>query len=110
MSEIERQLEWQLQAAGLPEPEPEHRFHPPRRWRLDFAYVEEKIGIECEGGTWVSGRHVRPQGFQKDCEKYNQAALDGWCVLRFTAEMVKSGVALSKIEEALDAVSKDRKE
>lgn len=39
--------------AGRYEPEfvREHRFHPTRRWRFDFAWPDEKVALEVEGGT-----------------------------------------------------------
>ena len=97
---LEQTLLFQIRAVGLPEPEAEYRFHPTRRWRFDFAYPDHKIGIECEGGTWSGGRHVRPNGFADDCEKYNEAAMMGWGVLRFPAGMIKSGEAIRVIERA----------
>ena len=66
----------------------EYRFDTLRRWKFDFAYPEKKIAIECEGGTWVSGRHSRGSGFAKDCEKYNAATVQGWKVLRYTTSMI----------------------
>ena len=60
------------------------------------------LAVECEGGTYSKGRHVRGEGFAKDCEKYNVAALLGWRVLRFTGSMIYSGEAVTQIEEALD--------
>ena len=90
----------QLQAIGQ-DFERELRFHPPRRWRFDFAIPDLKIAIECEGGTWTNGRHTRGAGFERDCEKYNQAAIDGWRVLRFTGRMIRSGEALQVIERAV---------
>lgn len=101
MSALEATLAFQIKAIGLPDPEREYRFHPPRRWRFDFAFPNQLVAVECEGGIWTDGRHVRPSGFEKDCEKYNQAALDGWTVLRFTSTMIKSGIALKQIERAL---------
>ena len=99
-SRLEATLALHVRAAGL-NPETEYRFHPPRRWRFDFAFPEKKIAVECEGGTWTNGRHVRGSGFEKDLEKYNQASLDGWVLLRFTGRMIQSGEALTQIEQAL---------
>lgn len=62
---------------------PEYRFDPVRRWKFDFAMVEQKIAVEVEGGVWTRGRHVRPAGFIADCEKYNAAVMQGWRVLRY---------------------------
>lgn len=75
--------------------------HGPRRWRFDFAWPDRKIAAEVEGGTESGGRHVRPGGFDKDAEKYNAAAQQGWTVYRFTRRMVTSGEALNVIEKAL---------
>jgi very-short-patch-repair endonuclease len=71
-------------AQGLPEPTPEHRFHPERRWRFDYAWLDAKIALEVEGGIWTGGRHTSPKGFEADIEKYNAAACLGWRVLRTT--------------------------
>lgn len=70
------------------EPEEEFRFHPTRKWRFDFAYPEQKIAVEVEGGTWVGGRHIHPVGFEKDCEKYNAATAMGWKVFRVPPKLL----------------------
>ena len=61
----------------------EHKFHPIRKWRFDYAIVDKKIAIEQEGAVWVQGRHTRGSGFVKDMEKYNEATAMGWRILRF---------------------------
>ena len=68
----------------------EVRFHPKRRWRFDFALPERMIAFEIEGGHWAGGRHTRGSGFAKDCEKYLEAALAGWTVVRLTAEQINT--------------------
>lgn len=65
--------------------EKEYRFHSERKWRFDYAIPDLKIGIEYEGGVWQRGRHTRGKGFTNDCEKYNQAQIEGWVVLRYTS-------------------------
>lgn len=72
-----------------PELEQEYRFHPPRRWRADFAHLPSRTLIEIEGGVWNRGRHLTPKGFLNDADKYLTAALDGWSVLRLTEPQIK---------------------
>lgn len=103
MSEIEDILLIDLRDAGLPEPEREYRFMPERRFRADFAYPDRRILIEVEGGVYSKGRHVRGSGYTADCEKYTLAALEGWIVLRFTSEHVKSGWAREIISRAVES-------
>jgi very-short-patch-repair endonuclease len=81
---------WRLvQAAGLPPPEREYRFHPVRRWRFDYAWKQQQLAVEIEGGTWQGGRHSRGAGYQQDAEKGNTALSMGWKLLRYTPGMLK---------------------
>ena len=73
---------------AIRKPEVEYRFHPIRKWRFDFAYPQEKIAIECEGAVWNRGRHTRGGGFINDCEKYNEATIMGWRVLRYSRQTI----------------------
>jgi hypothetical protein len=61
----------------------EHKFHPGRRWRFDFAHPTALIAVEIEGAVWINGRHTRGAGYLKDMEKYNAAAMLGWRVMRY---------------------------
>ena len=87
-------------AVGLPEPVPEHRFHPVRRWRIDWAWPDQRIGLEVDGGTWIAGRHTRGAGWAKDTEKLNAAAMLGWRMFRCTPQALASGHILSILVEA----------
>ena len=95
----------QLQALGLPAPVPEFRFAPPRRWAFDFAFLADKIAIECEGGTWIpgGGRHTRGVGFARDCQKYGEAFARGWTVLRATPAMFNDGTVATWLERRMTA-------
>ncbi len=101
MSDAKRTLNFQCLAEKLPLPVLEHKFHPTRRWRADLAWPDQMVLAEIDGGTWVQGRHTRPQGFENDCEKLNTAVLMGWRVLRFTTAMVEDGRAVQTIKEVL---------
>lgn len=95
-------------AHHLPDPMPEWRFHPKRKWRFDYAFVPAKIAIEVEGAVFMQGRHSRGAGMVKDMEKYNHAALEGWRVLRFTPKQMQSGECLPIIRCALERYWLDR--
>ncbi len=86
-SDLERAFDTLWRMLGGPEPEREYRFCE-RRWRFDFAWPDAKVAVECEGGVWSRGRHVRGAGFEADCAKYNRAAADGWRVFRLTRGML----------------------
>jgi len=79
--------------------EQEYKFHPKRKWRADFLISGKKILVEVEGGIWSGGRHTRGKGYLGDMEKYNEAAMMGFTVLRFSTEQVKAGVAIKQIEQ-----------
>lgn len=64
----------------------EHRFHPVRMWRFDYAIPALKIAVEVDGAVWTGGRHNRAAGYIADMEKLNTAASMGWLVLRFTTD------------------------
>jgi hypothetical protein len=92
---------WLCRASGLPDPVPEWRFAPPRRWKFDYAFVPALVAVEQEGAIWVQGRHTRGTGYVNDLEKYNHAALRGWCVLRFTPEQIQTQDAVRLVRSAL---------
>lgn len=86
----------------IPAPEREFCFAlPDRRWRADFAWPDLKLIVEVEGGIRLkhSTSHTGPEGYQKDCRKYNDAALRGWHVLRFTPQMIHSMEAVNTIHK-----------
>jgi hypothetical protein len=69
---------------NLPKPIQEYKFHPVRKWRIDYYFEanRRKVGLEVEGGIWTGGRHTRGKGFAGDMEKYNAAAAMGITILR----------------------------
>lgn len=100
-SVLEETLALQLRAFKVTGYEREYKFNSKRKWRFDFAWLDKKIAVECEGGTHAQGRHTRGEGFEKDCEKYNEATAQGWKVYRFTMSQIKSGYAIDFIDRAL---------
>jgi hypothetical protein len=110
---LEGEFAAQLEALGraddnapLPASQCHYRFHPVRQWQFDFAWPEHRLAVEIEGGTYVKGRHVTPEGYRDDCTKYNAAHLLGWRVLRFTTEMVDDWSASTLVYGVLRAISR----
>lgn len=92
----------QAQAVGLPTPETEVRFHPVRKWRADLLWRQPRpLIVEVEGGVFIQGRHSRGAGLEADAEKYAEAMMAGFPVLRVTPRQVKSGQAVRWIEALL---------
>lgn len=100
-SALEERFARDARALKVLEPQREYRFAPPRLWRFDFAWPDQKIAVEIEGGVWTNGRHTRGSGFVADCEKYNAATLAGWKVLRFTESTVRDGSAVELVARLL---------
>ena len=88
-------------ANKLPEPMPEYRFHPSRKWRFDYAWPRHMLALEIEGGVWTQGRHTRGAGAVADMEKYSEAAIMGWRLLYVTPQQVQS-VAIDYLRRALN--------
>ena len=108
-------LAWQIkQLSPLYLVKTEYRFDLKRKWRFDvavlgIAYIDCEpqslmIAVEIEGGIFAKaggGRHNRGAGMKADLEKYAEAALLGWMVLRVLPEWVTSGKALNWVERAI---------
>lgn len=62
----------------------EYKFHPTRRWRIDYACLSHKIAIEVNGGNFVFGRHSNPIQLAKEYEKRANAAALGWVMVECT--------------------------
>lgn len=89
------------QNAGGPELTREHKFHPTRDWRFDFAHLPSRIAIEIDGGVWIKGRHQTPSGFIGDCHKFNNCASLGWRLFRLTTDMLDDGATIPLILAAV---------
>ena len=60
-----------------------------RKWKSDFAWVDQKLLVEVDGGTWNGGRHTTGAGYHEDSIKLNTATLLGFYQLRGDSNMVK---------------------
>ena len=100
-SQLEDVFAFQLDAAGLTGYVREYAAIPGRKFCWDFAFVQERLLVEIQGGVWNGGAHGRPTGITRDMNKLNQAQIHGWKVLQFDTKMVKSGEALNVTEQIL---------
>lgn len=91
-----------IQAFNLPVPVAEYRFHPIRKWRLDYCWPEHKVALEVEGAVWTNGRHTRGSGFVKDMEKYNCLASMGYKLLRVTPQQLNKTETIELIKKTLN--------
>lgn len=104
-SPAERMLAYQIEDAQLPAPEVEYRFCEPRLWRFDFCWPAYWLAVEVEGGfvrtlrgEWhTTYGHASANRFIADVEKYNEAAMMGFRLLRFPSALVEDGTAIKLI-------------
>ena len=76
-SAAERRAIALLRAAGIPG---WVLGHPFERWRIDIAFVREKVAVEIDGWAW----HMDVDRFRADRHKGNALVRARWDVLRFT--------------------------
>ena len=107
MSDLEDLFALHVRAAGLPEPIREYQAIKGRKFRFDFAWLDARLLVEVNGGTYTKGAHSTGQGIRRDYEKCNLATLAGWRVLMFDGKAVKSGVAVEVIRKALESIDRD---
>lgn len=94
-SVAESTFEWALGALAkdIPAPEAEYRFHPIRRWRVDFAWPKYLLAVEIDGTCFWNpkargGRH----NTDSDRCKMNCLQEMGWTVFRFSTLQIKDDV------------------
>lgn len=102
-ADLADRLARQLIFFGITDFKREYRFHPVRKWRLDLAFPELRIGIECEGvgARGTAGRHQLTQHIHDNTEKHSALAVMGWRLIRVTGKQIHSGHAVKWITQAL---------
>ena len=91
------------EVSGLPAPIPEYRFHPTRKWRIDYYFGRngKRVALEVEGGVWTGGRHTTGKGFMGDMGKYNAISTAGIVLLRTTPDRLMTIETFEMIKQAL---------
>lgn len=91
----------QCEVMDLPIPVREFKFHPSRKWKIDYCWPSLMLAVEIEGGAWTRGRHTRGKGYTADIEKYNNLTLLGYKLLRFTPAQERNGEAIEVIRQLI---------
>lgn len=102
MSRLEKEFEKQLNEYGLIPYLTQYRAVPKRQFRFDFAFPKESLLIEIQGGVWSRGAHGRGSGIVRDYEKLNLAVKNGFFVLQFDTNMVKSKEGIELVKSILE--------
>jgi hypothetical protein len=100
--DFKAEFEQQLSLVGI-QVDREFYFARPRKWRSDWRVVGTLVLIEFEGGLFAkrAAGHSSVTGILRDIEKYNEATLAGWIVIRITPKHITSGQALKWVEQAI---------
>jgi very-short-patch-repair endonuclease len=69
---------------------------------MDFAWPDNKVFLEVDGGIWCGGRHTRAREMLKSWEKENAAATQGWRVLRCQPRDCCKLATINAIQAALE--------
>jgi len=69
-----------------------------RRWRIDFAFPEERLAVEVQGAV-----HRIKTRFKSDIAKVQRLTLMGWHYLPIGSDDIRSGRAVDLIRRALTA-------
>lgn len=99
-SDLETLLFSLLRDAGLELPVRQHRVEVNGHvHRLDLAYPDRLLAIECDGFT----RHGTREAFELDRMRQNRLVNAGWTVLRFTWHQIvrQPEVVIATIRSAL---------
>jgi very-short-patch-repair endonuclease len=87
-SDLETRVIRMLRAAGIPDPVRQHEVEVGgRRYKLDLAWPECRLGIELDGFESHGGR----QAFSDDRARQNALVLAGWTLLRYSGDQVRDG-------------------
>ena len=82
--------------------QPQYRPLACRKFRIDFAFPDEKLAIECDG---YRSHGFSRSGFRSGLVRQNLIVSDGWRFLRYTLKDVRDRLecVLDQIQCALDA-------
>ncbi len=81
----------------------QHLYAPPRKLRADFAWLEQRVLVEIQGGVWAAtSGHAGGAAIINDNKRLNAATLAGYRLLRFTPRDTNE----ESIAETLDQIER----
>ena len=91
--------------------ETEYEFaKPARNWRFDFALLEYKIAVECQGGIYSGGAHNRGAYMTKEYEKLNYATALGWRVFFVSPKRTSAAGTAAVSKQIQDIITSEAKQ
>ncbi len=96
-SGIEAQLAQQLGSMGIKDYKRNHVFLHGRRFELDFAWPDQRIGVEVQGNVHRIKHH-----FKAGIEKAALGILAGWRIMPVGGDEVRSGQAAQWVKLLLN--------
>lgn len=101
--DLEAAFEFQVRALGLPEPLRNYnKATPPIKFQFDFAFVDYRVLVEIQGGTWKPGTgHNTGTGILRDTTKLCMAMVNGWKVLQLVDKHIDDGRGIAWTEQLL---------
>lgn len=95
-SQIEELLALHIEQAGLPAPVREHHHIPGRKFRIDFAWPDRKLGVEVQGNV-----HRIKERFEADITKRALGMMAGWRILEVSGRAIRDGRAIEWLKDLL---------
>lgn len=97
---FEKAMRGLLRDVGFPSPKREYRVNVgEKRYRVDFAYPDSMVGIECDSTEWHELQYQR----EHDLARQNQIQNAGLHLLRFTVDRLRhhENEVVDEIRDAL---------
>ena len=80
----------------------QHPYIPGRRFAADFAWPDQRLLLEVQGGVFTGAAHGSIGGILADNQRLNLATLHGWRLLR----IVPNDTGDDAIAETLDLIER----
>jgi hypothetical protein len=79
-----------------------------RKWAWDICIPHYRVAVEVQG--YYGGGHHGARGYREDCEKFSEAAAQGWLVLPVTYEMLRKNFVFALVKRAVESTARWQEE